>query len=116
MAYLVNSSRQSRIFFDDVDYSDYFLLFNVSDDSCNENGFVRTRGEVTLGDTPDKDLVKKYRRNVFKRGVVFKIDLKDRSDAWKRHPRGYLYVMGSQYNNADNNYCIKFYIFNKFNK
>lgn len=87
-----------------TDYSSQMLTFTVSDDSAMKNGLVMTTGSISLASLGGSTglQVEDYLKNKFKRGTVVLLDLTywDSSSntlITKRHPRGYLYVLGTSY-------------------
>ena len=98
MGYLVQKTRPSSLTINGVDYTSSLLRFEVSDDSANRNGLIATSGTIELGQKPGGYKVSDYDRNAFKRGHVVILDLVDSQGTVFRHPRGYLYVVGTAYN------------------
>ena len=109
MAYLVNSCRKAKISIAGVDYTDYLISWNANDNTYVESGFVTTTGQLILGDKPERDLLKRYRRNAFKRGdaIICQVQTGNTDPAvYARHPRGLLYVLGAAYSPNDNQVTI----------
>ena len=97
MAYLVNNARVSSLTIGGVDYTNSLLNWQVSDASCNKNGFVATNGTIVLGNSPSLDITD-YDRNIFKRGTETVLTIQYPSGNSAVHPRGLLYVIGVGYN------------------
>lgn len=97
MSYLIQTNQKTRIKIGGTNYSDYFISFTASDASANRNGLVSTTGSVVLAQVPEGRELAHYRRALFRRGEVVKIDTKIEGGSYVRHPRGYLYVISTSW-------------------
>ena len=98
MAYLVQKTRVSSVTINGIDYTDSFISFQVADSTANRQGFVSTTGEIVLGQRAGVVDIEDYDRDNFKRGALVILDIQEPGGASYRHPRGYLYVLGTSYN------------------
>lgn len=98
MSYLVNTARLSSLLIGGVNYTSNLVSWTASDSSANKNGFVKTQGQLVLGENPAGQSLEDYDRNLFKRGVPVILDIEDPTTGTvKRHPRGLLYVISVGY-------------------
>lgn len=107
MSYLINQAREFFITVNGVDYSDYLLDFQVSDDTCEMNGLVKTTGAVVFSTYGPSPVVEDYGRDNFKRGHVVILDVRLPDGSIVRHPRGYLYVVSTIYNPEQNTLAVE---------
>ena len=101
MSFLNNGTRASNLSVGGVDYTSTLLDFTVSDASAFKNGCLVTTGEMVLGSIPGGYDITDYSRTNFKRGTVVTLDVETPSGSVLRHPRGYLYVLSTNYNVED---------------
>lgn len=97
MAYLANSSRVHTLYINGVDRTDNFISFQCADSTANRTGLISTKGNITLGLKPNGLDISTYDRLLFKRGHVVLLDMKTPSGSIYRHPRGYLFVLSTNY-------------------
>lgn len=98
MAYLVNTPRAASLTINGIDYTANLKSFTVSDDSAYNNGAIITSGTIILGQVPAGESIEDYDRSKFKRGHVVTLDVLMPDRTTVRHPRGYLYVLGTSWN------------------
>lgn len=98
MSYLNNGTRASALTINGADYTSSLLEFTVSDASAYKNGCLVSSGQMTLGSIPGGYDITDYDRDAFKRGAVVLLDIVDPAGNVTRHPRGYMYVMSTNYN------------------
>lgn len=98
MSFLNNATRASKLSVGGVDYTSTLLEFTVSDASAFKNGCLVTTGDMILGSIPGGYDITDYSRTNFKRGTVVTLDVETPSGNVRRHPRGYLYVLSTNYN------------------
>jgi hypothetical protein len=98
MSYLVNTARLSSLLIGGVNYTSNLISWTASDSSANKNGFVKTQGQLVLGENAAGQDLEDYDRNLFRRGVSVILNITDPSTGTvKRHPRGLLYVISTGY-------------------
>lgn len=97
MSFLNNGTRASVLSINGTDFTSSLLEFTVSDASAYKNGCLVTSGELVLGNIPGGYDISDYDRAAFKRGSVVLLDIEDIQGNVTRHPRGYLYVMSTNY-------------------
>lgn len=107
MSYLINQAREFFITVNGVDYSDYLIDFQVSDDTCEMNGLVKTTGAVVFSTYGPSPVIEDYGRDNFKRGHVVILDVRLPDGNIVRHPRGYLYVVATVYNPEQNTLAVE---------
>jgi len=89
----INTTRQSRLTINGVDYTNVMISWSCSDTSNFNDGFLLTAGEVRIGTTQLSQF--DYQKRKLKRGVPIVLEVLDPdTDLYVRHPRGLLYVMG----------------------
>jgi len=101
MGYLVQTTRASLLSVGGQDYTASLVSFEVSDSGAYQKGLLTTTGTLTLGQRPGQADIEDYDRNLFKRGTVVTLDIAEPGGASYRHPRGYLYVIGTSYSVED---------------
>lgn len=97
MSYLINNTRLAKVKIGGVDVTDRVADISLSDSSGIKNGLIATDGEITLAYRPGSPDREDYRRNTFPRGAVVTIDIVFPSGNTRRHPRGYLKVIDSNF-------------------
>lgn len=97
MAFLINSTRLTRVTIDGQDYTDQTLSITLSDSSGVKNGLIATDGEVLLGYRPGNDPREDYGRNTFSRGAQIDVYVTYPDGTEAKHPRGRLYVIDSKF-------------------
>jgi hypothetical protein len=107
MSYLINQAREFFITVNGVDYSDYLIDFQVSDDTCEMNGLVKTTGAAVFSTYGPSPVIEDYGRDNFKRGHVVILDVRIPGGSIVRHPRGYLYVVATIYNPEQNTLAVE---------
>jgi len=101
MSYLINSTRLAEVKIQGVDVTDRIVEISLSDSSGVKNGLIATDGEVKLAYRPGSPDREDYQRNTFARGSVVTIDIVFPSGNRRRHPRGYLFVIDSNFDPQD---------------
>lgn len=81
----------------DVDYSNELTSAQITDGSAINTGAVLTGGSINLTELPGNSRLEDYNQRKFGRGRLVLIDIEINGDR-QRHPRGWLYVLGSTYN------------------
>lgn len=97
MGYLINNTRLAKVKIGSVDVTDRVVDITLSDSSGIKNGLIATDGEITLAYRPGSPDREDYRRNTFARGATITIDIVFPSGNTRRHPRGYLKVIDSNF-------------------
>ena len=97
MSYLVQKTRVAQLLIGGVDYTSSLIEWSVSDVGAYKQGLITTSGELKLGQRPGQSDIEDYDRNLFKRGTVVTLDMTEPGGSSYRHPRGYLYVIGTSY-------------------
>ena len=97
MSWLNNTASKIYITIDGVDYSNELISGQITDGSAINTGAVLTGGIFDFAELPGADRLEDYDQTKFGRGKVVLIDIEIQGER-KRHPRGYLYVLGSTYN------------------
>lgn len=107
MAYLVNQCLPHTLYIGGKDYTSQLLSFTVSDSSGRGNGVITTSGTITLGMTLTEQGLSDYDRNKFKRGRTVQFDIQYGNGYVERHPRGFLYVIGTSYDPTNETLSIE---------
>ena len=97
MGYIVQKTRVSQLLIGGEDYTSSLVSFQVSDSGAFKKGLMTTSGNIVLGQKLGFSDIEDYDRNLFKRGTVVTLDITEPGGAAYRHPRGYLYVIGTTY-------------------
>ena len=97
MSYLVQKTRVAQLLIGGVDYTSSLIEWAVSDSGAYKQGLITTSGTLKLGQRPGQSDIQDYGRNLFKRGTVVTLDMTEPGGSSYRHPRGYLYVIGTSY-------------------
>ena len=102
MAWLNNTSAKIYLTIqdadgNDVDYSNELTSAQITDGSAINTGAVLTGGSINLTELPGNSRLEDYNQRKFGRGRLVVIDIEIDGNR-QRHPRGYLYVLGSTYN------------------
>lgn len=97
MAWLNNTAATVTITIDGEDYSSELVSGTITDSSAINAGAVLSGGTFTFADQPGQSKLEDYKQNKFGRGKVVLIDVTI-AGVTGRHPRGYMYVLGSTYN------------------
>lgn len=97
MAWLNNTAAKVFITIDGVDYSDELTSGTVTDSTAINTGAVLTGGQLDFADLSGQNRLEDYAQTKFGRGKVVLIDI-EIAGVRQRHPRGYLYLLGSTYN------------------
>lgn len=97
MSYLVQKTRVAQLLIGGVDYTSSLIEWSVSDSGAYKQGLITTSGTLVLGQRPGQSDIQDYDRNLFKRGTVVTLDVSEPGSSSYRHPRGYLYVVGTSY-------------------
>jgi len=98
MAFLINSTRLTRVNIGGEDFTDQTLAISLSDSSGVKNGLIATDGEISLGYRPGEDSNEDYGRNKFSRGMQIDVFVTYPDGTEEKHPRGRLYVVDSKFN------------------
>lgn len=97
MAWLNNTAAKVFITIDGVDYSNELTSGSVTDSTAINTGSVLTGGQLEFAEPPGQNRLEDYAQNKFGRGKIVLIDV-EIAGVRSRHPRGYLYLLGSTYN------------------
>lgn len=97
MSYLIQTARPHSISVGGINVTSELIEFTCSDASVFKNGIMTTNGSIVLGAKYDTSGKEDYDRNSFKRGDTVIVDITYPDGSVQRHPRGFLYVAGVQY-------------------
>lgn len=97
MAFLINSTRLTRVDIGGEDFTDQTLDISLSDSSGVKNGLIATDGEISLGYRPGGKINEDYGRNHFSRGMQIDIFVTYPDGTEEKHPRGRLYIIDSKF-------------------
>jgi hypothetical protein len=90
---LVNTSGKTKLFINEINYSDYLIEGNISDDSAYSTNIITSKGSITLGgDTTILD----FNKTKFPVGSRVTIYTTLDNGRLAKLPRGHLYVLSSQ--------------------
>ena len=98
MTWLINTTARPTLTIGGEDYSDLLVSMTVNDQSINNTGCMLTGGTINLVEEPGGHRLEDYSKEKFGRGQIVLLDLTI-DGATRRHPRGYLYLLDSTYNN-----------------
>lgn len=107
MGLLLNATRVHSITINGTDYTNNFIDFTCADSSAERAGIITTKGQLRLGYIAGGLDISEYKKLLFRRGQVVILNMQHPNGATFRHPRGYLYVLTSQYNPSDNTNTIE---------
>lgn len=99
MAWLINTTTATTLRIDGTDYSANLISVTLSDSSILGSGFITTQGRIELAELPGQSVLLDYGKRKFQRGGVVTIDLTIEGTT-RRHPRGYLLILDSSYDQA----------------
>ena len=97
MSWLNNTAAKIYITIDGNDYSNELISGQITDSSAINTGAVLTGGLFEFADQRGNVRLEDYNQTKFGRGKIVLIDIEIQGER-KRHPRGYLYILGSTYN------------------
>lgn len=98
MTWLINTTAKPTLTIGGEDYSDLLVSMTVNDQSVNNTGMMLTTGTINLVEQPGGHRLEDYSKEKFGRGQIVLLDLTIDGQT-RRHPRGYLYLLDSTYNN-----------------
>ncbi|MFZ9995643.1 MAG: hypothetical protein ACO3GU_02265 [Pelagibacteraceae bacterium] len=105
MAWLINTTAAATLKINGTDYSPNLISCTLSDSSVLGSGYITTQGRLELGELPGQSVLLDYGKKKFQRGAVVTIDLTI-DGVKRRHPRGYLLILDSSYNQANRSTTI----------
>lgn len=99
MSWLINTTAATTLTIGGTNYSANLLNCTLSDSSILGSGYITTQGRMQLGELPGQTALLDYGKQKFQRGTVVTIDLTI-DGVTRRHPRGYLLILDSSYDQA----------------
>lgn len=98
MTWLINTTAKPTLKIGGEDYSDLLVSMTINDQSINNTGMMLTGGTINLVEEPGGHRLEDYSKEKFGRGQIVLLDLTI-DGVTRRHPRGWLYLLDSTYNN-----------------
>ena len=88
----INTSNGVKLWINNVDYTEYLLQGNLSDDSVYSSNIIATRGQIVLGTS---ESILDFNKTQFPIGSNIDIWVALDGGIGAKHPKGRLYVMNS---------------------